>query len=95
MKKKTPAGMTSPRMPTVFATNDILMMNKSTAMELPDALFAYLGSRYRFRIVGSAKRITAETRAFSARIRLTLASGQFRASDVYWGRSISIRAARP
>ena len=81
-------------MPTVLATSEILVMNKSIAVEGLEALLQYQGSSHSFRTVGSAKSTIAETKAFKASIQLTVASGQPRASDAYCGRRTSIRAAR-
>ena len=41
-----------------------------------------------------AKRLAAAIRDLSARTRLTVASGQPSARDVYWGKITSMRTAR-
>lgn len=41
-----------------------------------------------------AKRLAAEIRDLSASTRLTVASGQPSARDVYWGKITSMRTAR-
>ena len=46
-------------------------------------------------MVGRANRLKAETRALRACKLLTVARGQPRESDMYWGRITSIRAATP
>lgn len=46
-------------------------------------------------MVGRAKRLAAEIKAFSASTRLTVASGQLRARDVYCGSMTSMRTAKP
>ena len=80
-------------MPIVFAMSDICVMKRSMAIE--PSLSAKCGSRKTERMTGKAKRLAAEISAFSAIKRLTVASGQPRARDVYCGRIAPIRLARP
>ena len=68
-----------PTMPIRFAANEAWVMRRS--------IFGVLrwGSRYVFRNIGRQKRTRAETRDLSARTASTLAKGQERTKEVYWG----------
>lgn len=93
IKNGAPAEKPRPITPSVFAMSEACVMNRSMAIAPP--LFTYRGSRNNFRTVGKAKRLAAEIKALSANTRLTAASGQPRAREVYCGRRTSMRTARP
>ncbi len=76
-------------MPTRFAASEACVMRRS--------IFGVLrrGSRKVFRKIGRQKRIRAETRDLSARRASTLAKGQERTREVYWGMMTLILTASP
>lgn len=88
---KNPAGAENPRpmTPIMFVMRDACVMKRSICRVL------MRGSRKFLRSVGSANRISDDTRALRARAEFTVAKGQWSTRETYCGKRTSILTARP